>query len=100
MIYLKNVVTLRFDESRCTGCKRCTEVCPHAVFVMTGKKAQLVERDRCIECGACQNNCEFEAITVTAGVGCAAAIIYGMITGTEPQCGCPPEGSQNSSGCC
>jgi hypothetical protein len=41
-----------------------------------------------MECGACTNNCEFGAIEVKAGVGCAAAVIRGMISGGEPECGC------------
>ena len=30
--YLSNVVTLRLDETQCTGCGMCEMVCPHAVF--------------------------------------------------------------------
>ncbi len=99
MRYLKEVVTLSYDETKCDGCRRCTEVCPHAVFVMNGKTALLTDRNKCIECGACQNNCESEAITVTAGVGCASALINAMITGNEAQCGCSTDGTQSSS-CC
>jgi NAD-dependent dihydropyrimidine dehydrogenase PreA subunit len=100
MRYLKEVVTLSYDETKCDGCRRCTEVCPHAVFVMHGKIAQLTDKNKCIECGACQNNCESEAITVTAGVGCAAALINSMITGNEPQCGCSTDDSQGGVSCC
>ncbi len=98
MRYLKDVVTLDYDETKCTGCRRCSEVCPHGIFEMNGKKSLMTDRDRCIECGACQNNCESEAITVTAGVGCASAIIYGMVTGNEPQCGCSTDDAGGS--CC
>jgi hypothetical protein len=41
-----------------------------------------------MECGACALNCEFGAIVVNTGVGCAAALINGMITGGAPTCGC------------
>jgi hypothetical protein len=41
-----------------------------------------------MECGACALNCEFGAIAVNTGVGCAAALINGMITGGPPTCGC------------
>jgi Pyruvate/2-oxoacid:ferredoxin oxidoreductase delta subunit len=88
MNYLKNVVTLQFDQNKCTGCSLCTLVCPHGVFVMQHDKAQLTERDRCMECGACAKNCAFEAISVHAGVGCASAIIHGWLTGQEPSCDC------------
>lgn len=88
MKYLKNVVTLTYDPEKCTGCRRCLEVCPRAVFEMQDKKARITDKDRCIECGACANNCQYEAISVDAGVGCATAIIYGMLQGTKPDCSC------------
>lgn len=88
MQYLKNVATLQYDQAKCTGCGLCAAVCPHGVFAMEGKKARVTDRDRCMECGACMGNCAFGAIMVEQGVGCAAAIIMGMLTGKEPSCGC------------
>ena len=85
--YLKNVVTLSFAADKCTGCRKCTEVCPHGVFVIDGRKAQITNKDLCMECGACALNCAAEAIEVNAGVGCAAAIIKSWFTGKEPTCG-------------
>jgi len=84
--YLKNVVTLRYDPDKCTGCKMCAVVCPHAVFVMDGSRAKLTDRDRCMECGACMRNCAFEAITVRPGVGCAYAILISQFRGKELGC--------------
>ena len=72
----------------------CVTVCPHNVFIMKNRKANPVNRDACMECGACQMNCSFGALSVKAGVGCAAAILYSQIRGiAEPQCGC-------SADCC
>ncbi len=88
MRYLAGVVTLELDEEKCIGCGMCTEVCPHAVFALENGKARIVDRDACMECGACERNCAVEAITVKAGVGCAAAVISGMVRGTEPGCDC------------
>ena len=88
LTYLKNVVTLSLDEEKCVGCGKCAEVCPHGVFSVTGEKARITEKDSCMECGACALNCPAEAIEVDAGVGCAAAIIKGWLTGSEPTCGC------------
>ena len=58
---------------------------------MQEEKAAIVDRDACMECGACALNCAAKAISVDAGVGCAAAVIQGMIKGTEPTCGCSDE---------
>ena len=85
--YLKDVATLKYDEKKCTGCRRCIEVCPHGVFDIKNEKAYIVEQDLCMECGACKLNCPVNAIEVNAGVGCAAAIIYSWFTGKEPSCG-------------
>jgi len=94
--YLKNVVSLSFDREKCTGCGKCTEVCPHSVFEVLNRKAEIVKRDLCMECGACALNCPAEAIKVNAGVGCAAAIIWGWFNGKEPTCGC----SETGDACC
>ncbi|MBC8185834.1 4Fe-4S binding protein [candidate division KSB1 bacterium] len=96
LTYLKDVSTLDLDLGKCTGCRMCTIVCPHAVFTMENKKAKIVNKDWCMECGACALNCADGAITVNSGVGCAAAIIQGAIKGTEPCCDCG-SGSQKET---
>ncbi len=98
MKYLADVTTLVYAAEKCAGCGRCVEVCPRGVFEMKDKRAALTDRDLCMECGACAKNCEFGAITVNSGVGCAAAIINSMITGGEPTCGCSDTGG--SASCC
>ncbi len=95
MRYLADVVTLELDAGKCTGCRVCTDVCPHGVFVVEGGKAKIVDRDACIECGACALNCPEAALSVEAGVGCANAVIRGMLRGTTPECGC-----SGDSSCC
>ena len=92
-MYLKNVATLEYDSSKCIGCKICVEVCPHNVFKMTDKKVEIVQRDKCIECGACEINCITHALTVKQGVGCASAVIWGFFKGTEPICDCGTDAS-------
>ena len=97
MKYIKDVATLELSPKKCTGCGRCIEVCPHGVFALEGKKAVILDRDLCMECGACAKNCSFGAIRAGTGVGCAAALIGSMITGGEPVCGCSDGGG---STCC
>lgn len=84
--YLKDVVTLAYNEEKCVGCGLCAQVCPHGVFTLDNQKARITDRNRCMECGACSGNCPVGAISVHAGVGCAAAIIQGLLTGKEPTC--------------
>jgi len=81
--YLSGVTTLQLDKELCTGCKTCLDVCPHTVFIFKNKKASIVDKDGCMECGACVLNCEDGAIQVTPGVGCAAYIISSWIHGKE-----------------
>lgn len=88
MRYLSNVVTLKLDEEKCTGCGMCAEVCPHGVFTIEQRKAVIADRDACMECGACARNCQFGALFVKAGVGCAAAVLTGGVPTGEPGCGC------------
>jgi len=49
-----------------------------------------------MECGACSMNCPVSAITVRKGVGCAYAVLMGMLGGNKdgegPSC--------DGSGCC
>lgn len=86
--YLKNVATLELDAKKCVGCGICVNVCPHRVFELADGKARILDRDSCMECGACRKNCAFSAIRVSPGVGCASAIIKGLLTGSEPSCDC------------
>lgn len=92
MMYLRGVSTLQYDSAKCSGCGYCAAVCPQRVFVMKGGKAGVIDRDLCMECGACMRNCVSGAIKVRSGVGCAAALINGMLTG-DASCGCSDGGS-------
>ena len=84
--YLTDVVTLRLDEQQCNGCRMCINVCPHGVFAIVDHRARIVDRDACMECGACAKNCESGAISVDSGVGCAVAVIIGAFKRTKPNC--------------
>jgi len=93
LIYLSNVVTLELDQAKCNGCRMCMVVCPHNVFSVDNRKAAIIHKDLCMECGACEINCPEHAISVRSGVGCAAGIINGILRGTEPTCDCGSTGN-------
>jgi NAD-dependent dihydropyrimidine dehydrogenase PreA subunit len=92
MRYLLNGQSLALDAALCNGCGRCEEVCPHAVFAVANRKAAIVHREECMECGACRMNCATGAIAVSSGVGCASAVIGAMRRGNcaaaNCNCGC------------
>ncbi len=92
--YLENVSTLKLDKEKCVGCGTCENVCPHQVFALENKRAEIIDLNACMECGACTMNCPTEAINVSPGVGCAAYIIQTWIKGSEKAaCG-------SGGGCC
>lgn len=95
--YIENGKTLVIsDISRCIGCAMCVNVCPHNVFEINNRKVNIVNKEYCMECGACKKNCPVGIIDVRIGVGCANAVINGLITGGEPSCDC----SASSKSCC
>ena len=67
---LRPVHTTRFmpvlDEQACSGCGRCTEVCPvEAMSQELPGVAPVVDRSVCIGCGVCSRSCGRRAILLT-----------------------------------
>ena len=99
LAYIEGVTTIRLDPAKCNGCRMCLQVCPHPVFGPLKGAVEILDPDLCIECGACQSNCAFDAIHVNAGVGCAAALIKTVFNpDAEPVCGYSTETA--ADGCC
>ena len=80
--YIDGAAILKLDVEACIGCGMCETVCPHRIFQLQDKKAQIVDYNGCMECGACARNCPVEAIYVNPddGCGCAAYIINSWIS--------------------
>ncbi len=101
MKYLHDVATIAVIQDKCVGCGMCVEVCPRNVITLKGKKAFVIDRDACLECGACVKNCAFDALSVDSGVGCATAMINGLVRFGDPDKGaCDCDGTSGSPGCC
>jgi NAD-dependent dihydropyrimidine dehydrogenase PreA subunit len=92
--YLDNTAILHLAVEKCIGCGNCQMVCPHRIFRVHDGKAEIVDRNGCMECGACAKNCPTAAIYVNPddGCGCAAYILnswVARIRGKAPSsCGC------------
>lgn len=86
MIGSYTINTLEYNPEKCSGCKMCVEVCPHGVFTMYSRRAQLDKHQSCMECGACQLNCPTQAIEVDSGVGCASAMILSALFRRKEVC--------------
>jgi ferredoxin len=98
LVYLKDVVTLRLDEEKCMGCGTCLAVCPHAVLRQANGRVEIGDRDACMECGACSTNCPVQAVTVSSGVGCAAAVINSFLGRKNASCCCTIEPKETQAG--
>ncbi len=92
---------ISFNKEKCNGCNVCVNVCPQGVIKLNDKKAAMADYESCMECGACQLNCEQNAVEVTKGTGCLFAIIREDILKIAPKgtgCGCADETSKGA--CC
>ncbi len=88
MLNAYQINTLAYKPELCNGCGLCVAVCPHAVFAMNNRRAELARPQACMECGACQVNCVTGAIAVESGVGCATAMIVAALSRQKKAASC------------
>lgn len=49
----------------CQECGKCAALCPqHAITMIGGDKKLHIDRDKCIVCGTCVNNCIYRALSI------------------------------------
>ena len=53
---------IRVDEEKCTGCGRCAVFCAREVWTKDGDIFRPSNLRDCVECGACWNVCEADAV--------------------------------------
>lgn len=60
---------LKYDQSKCIGCKMCMRDCPTGAITIekTGEKQfkAVVNLDHCIYCGQCTDSCPKDALKCT-----------------------------------
>ena len=53
---------VEIDLDLCAGSGECVEVCPAQVYDILDGKVDADDIAECIECGACEGACPYEAI--------------------------------------
>ncbi|MFN8488679.1 MAG: 4Fe-4S binding protein [Caldilineaceae bacterium] len=61
---MREVPLPRIDQSLCTGCHRCVDICPTQALAQADGKAYLRDVDRCTYCTACEEVCPVNAIAL------------------------------------
>lgn len=52
------------DRDECVGCGTCVEDCPEDAIVMDDEEIAVIDADKCTDCGTCVENCPSEAISI------------------------------------
>ncbi|MEG0005872.1 MAG: 4Fe-4S binding protein [Clostridium sp.] len=55
-------MSIRINREKCTGCTKCTRVCPGNLISIDGRVAKIKESDNCWGCSGCVKECPFKAI--------------------------------------
>lgn len=68
---------ISYNEEKCNGCGLCAMVCSFKLWSVKGGKAKLASRYRelCLECGACCEICDAEAIDFSYPPGGTGVVI-------------------------
>ena len=58
----KNLLRFEIDPAKCRGCTLCIRNCPAGAITGAPKSPHIINNDKCVKCGACMDNCRFDAI--------------------------------------
>ncbi len=79
------IITIKGEESSCSGCGACAELCPKSCISMqtneNGFYIPVIDLDKCISCGKCKKICPVLGNTMR----CEPQKVYGAYSRQEEQ---------------
>ena len=69
-------MSIRIDQKKCVGCRKCSEVCPGILIVMEDKKAVMIYPKNCWGCVSCVK--ERKAVAIDFFLGADIGVFHSL----------------------